>query len=72
MKLKKLIRAVSLMLVLPLILSVTISAALPPSLDVQWDNADQVVCVIQIVDNVGEALASVMGKFGSTLEIWTQ
>lgn len=70
MKIQNHIRLVLVMLVMVLLLPTTVSAALPPSSEIQWDNTAVVTCEVIITGNSATASASITGKAGSTVRAW--
>lgn len=70
MKIKKRIRFVFIMLVMVLLLPTAVSAALPPSSEIQWDNTAVVTCEVIITGNSATASASITGKAGTTVRAW--
>ena len=70
MKIQKCIRIVPIMLVLVLLLSLPLSAALPPAAEIQWENTGVVSCDIIITGNLGTVSASITGKTGTTVQAW--
>ena len=68
MKIRNRIRFIPIVLVMGLLLSATVSAALPPSIDIQWVNTKKVVCEITITGNLGTVNASILGNTGTTVQ----
>lgn len=68
MHILKTIRTLLVPLTLILLLSLVVSAALPPSSEIQWENTQSTSCDIFITDNIGTVSASINGKYGSTVE----
>ncbi len=61
-------------LILSLLLSTTVLAALPPTIDTQWQNTSMVVCNIIVVDNsnIATARASITGYTGTTIDAYAR
>lgn len=70
MKIQKSIRIVLAILVVVLLLPTTVSAALPPSVEIQWENTAVVTCEVIIIGNIGVVDASITGNDGTTVRAW--
>ena len=68
MKIRNYIRIVPLLVALSLLLSFSVSAALPPSAETQWENTKTVTCEVFVIDNLGTVSASIVGYTGSTVQ----
>ncbi len=68
MKIRNRIRLIPIMLAMALLFSLSVSAALPPSAEIQWDNTKSVTCEIIISGNLGTVNAAITGKSGTTVE----
>lgn len=68
MKIRNHVTIIPVMLVFALLLSMSMSAALPPSIEIQWENTKSVTCEIIILDNLGTVNASIVGKTGTTVQ----
>jgi hypothetical protein len=68
MKILTRIRIIPIILVLSMLLPMAVSAALPPSMEIQWKNTQSLTCEIIILGNLGTVNASIIGCPGSTIE----
>lgn len=68
MKIRNRIRMIPIMLAMALLFSLSVSAALPPSVEIQWVNTKKVTCEVIITGNLGTVSASITGNTGTTVQ----
>jgi len=68
LKIRNHIRLLPLLVAFSLLLSFSVSAALPPSAETQWDNTKSVSCDVFVINNLGTVSASIVGFYGTTVQ----
>ena len=72
MKIKLYVRFILVSLLIALLLPITMLAALPPAMEVQWQNTQRVSCNIFVSGNLASASASITAYVGATVDAYAR